>query len=98
MNAVSRILGGGGRAEPAPDVRISYEAIEFGILRLADNWATLTVRARVVGGQTLERNVLIVVEGADPWLSGESPSVTMWEEGRPAPMTVRLGPWMVGIQ
>lgn len=98
LNAVSPILRVVGRAEPAPEVRSSYEAIEIGILQMTNNWATLTVRARVVGGRTLERNILIIVEGADPWLSGEPPSVTMWEEGMPAPMTVRLEPGMVRIQ
>ena len=79
-------------------IRSSYEAIEIGMLQAANNWATLTVRARVVGGRALERNLLIVVEGADRWLSGEPPSVTMWEEGMPAPMTVRLEPGMVRIE
>jgi N-acyl-D-aspartate/D-glutamate deacylase len=96
LNARSPALEGSAGGPPE-GVAISYAAIELGALQVAGSWASITGRVRV-GPTNDERNVLVVVEGADPWRSDRSATVTVWLEGVRSPWTESVSPARVRIQ
>jgi N-acyl-D-aspartate/D-glutamate deacylase len=68
---------------PGPNgVRLSVDTGGFGMLQVANNWASFTARA-FVGPSRVERTIVVIVEGKDPW-SGDGASLTIAIDGDPS--------------
>lgn len=79
QNANARVARGSLRFADSA-TQITVEATERGILQTAGDWASFTARVRVMPAGE-ERTAVVVVEGKDPWLPENAPSITMAIDG-----------------